>query len=1526
MFKKCCSLLLCLALLAMPLAGMSLSVAASTSQPVVTVNIDPYDTVAPSDTITVSYAARGGRTLSACDTRLEGTSLGTGTTVSFTPASKNLADGLYTLMMQATDSAGETTYEPLTFLVSSSAEAAYTLVNGSLTSDSTVTTYAAEPLELQAFYSTTQDGSLSLNGLGTYSAQDVYDLRYTGAGITASSAAGMPYQIFGINLNGKTTGKVTVAYSGSTLQGERIAVKVFRPATGAWDTIGSFLGEGRVSEQVDIATYNCGGKIYAAAVLDYVTNGSDTMIWSTDPQHYTKFADLNEYYYKIYQYAAEQYTAGDIGYIFTTGDLVDDRPYAAVAPAQWGVASKAMSYAEAAGLPNGVVSGNHDVADYTPTDYTAGPNTTSDYSMYWKTFPASRYNAERWYGGSLNNNRSHYDLVTIGNVDFIMMHLGYGFEADDETIAWANDVLKTYRHRTAIITTHQYLQNNTARRYGRAELIFSKIVDPNPNVKAVLCGHDDGSLCLEKTASDGRTVYEILADYQFVEAEDPAFYANEHYIASVPSCCGDGYVRLLTVTGDTLRSITYSPVTDRYNPYGDRENLRIDLDVQATARTLTTTGFSAAILGNATTDTTVNRVAVIGSGANAAYSPVLYASVPSAPATSATPAATPAHRYFAHGSATAPIVSQKQDLLAAAGIGNDAVISAWTAGGNYSSAPLNFRVDLTKTPYLYYSFSQPADSNFCFSFISDMTTANWLTFLDASKGGAVLNATNDAWNTYQNNEQYAVTGETGCIDMREYVTDPNATWWEIDQLTLYNAKFKNVVLHYMFFGSGDGYNAPSGTSAADRAALQALIAEADMISSDGYVASTVTAMTAALNAAKSALNSSATAVQTAYINLSHAIGALTKEKVSISESSLTSIKNYSLSTSNWVNSSVPVLTQHDDGFIMENTRTEGNMWAAVVNYESYTVRPERDQVFLKLDLDADNAWIMQLNITQNGKTDIVHLNSGIENGFSAMDQDGMEGVFRDIYDVSDAFEMCGFDPSATFTVNSLTVFTVGFQVRADVCHIQLFTNKSDGITDGGNLQRAIARAQLRTQAHYTSASWNAMQTALTSATSSLTNTSLAEADLNLAALKLNNAVDALVYAGSFPETKGSLLPADPGLWVPSAAGTVTASRPKNVTTIQNTNSLYPFMDYTVDDPLRAFVDDSRLVADLDVGAFTNIYLLVDNTHISLIPYLKPGTDGDLPAGTYTVNVPLSDIAEFADKASVTIQGVRVYSVGDAASSAVTLRTLRIAEYTDYDWSAVDVTYGVAATPSNPYYAHCAPYAPEVAQKVDLLTVMGLGDQPTNTGWSSVSTPVNLDLNQTPYLYYSIAVPDGASFTFGLYNNTTTAPYFLFRDATNTNTLFTSGVPTWDSYTSNQQYVTKSETACIDLRQFLTDTSATTWTLNSTTLYNYLGKDVVISYLFFGSAPTYVETNVNVTPQTPVDPPVDPDPPVEEPTLMGDVNGDGDVTTYDARMVMLETLTDAGALTDEQFKAADMNGSGRLDTTDVRLIILYALTN
>lgn len=61
-------------------------------------------------------------------------------------------------------------------------------------------------------------------------------------------------------------------------------------------------------------------------------------------------------------------------------------------------------------------------------------------------------------------------------------------------------------------------------------------------------------------------------------------------------------------------------------------------------------------------------------------------------------------------------------------------------------------------------------------------------------------------------------------------------------------------------------------------------------------------------------------------------------------------------------------------------------------------------------------------------------------------------------------------------------------------------------------------------------------------------------------------------------------------------------------------------------------------------------------------------------------------------------------------------------------------------------------------------------------------------------------------------------------------------------------------------------------------------------------------------------------PVDKPSaLMGDVDGDGDIDSTDARLA-LQAAVGSIELTNKQKEAADMDGDGKITTTDARLIL------
>ena len=273
-----------------------------------------------------------------------------------------------------------------------------------------------------------------------------------------------------------------MSYRGETGNGDDILLKVYNHRENRWDTLYTAASGEQVTFLADLVTYSEDGKMRVTAMPATVANGSDTMLWNTDTQYYSRYEDLNFLYESVVRYAAEAYAAGEIGYALHTGDLVDQTDSAETARKQYAFASAMQKILDDAGVPNGVVAGNHDIR-----------HTSADYSYYREYFNEARYADMPCYGGGLDDNASHFDLVSIGGYDFVILYLGCYLEDDPATLAWANEVLRTYSGRNAVIATHEYLNKHAQWSGDRAEVIWNELVVPNDNVKLILCGHNEGA-------------------------------------------------------------------------------------------------------------------------------------------------------------------------------------------------------------------------------------------------------------------------------------------------------------------------------------------------------------------------------------------------------------------------------------------------------------------------------------------------------------------------------------------------------------------------------------------------------------------------------------------------------------------------------------------------------------------------------------------------------------------------------------------------------------------------------------------------------------------------------------------------------------------------------------------------------------------------------------------------------------------------------------------------------------------------
>lgn len=357
---------------------------------------------------------------------------------------------------------------------------------------------------------------------------------------------------------------VKLMFEGSFTEGERYAVGVLDKYKGIFEEtfISNELRKNdKLSFSVNCEKYkdydNC---ITLRIYPKMVQNSSNTFLWMTDTQYYSRLITQHRgFYEKMAEYTADLYKNNKIAYAVHTGDVVNIPNFRA----QYRYADYCQGIIDSAGVPNGILAGNHDVG-HDPL--------TVDYSMFQEYFGKHRYEKNIWFGDdSYDDNSLSYQLITMGDSDYIFLLLGYGRENQDTVIEKANEILRRYKHRTAVIATHAYIKPNGEYDNDRALDILEKIVYPNENVRLVICGHHDAAYRKEIRFGD-RKIIELLADYQ-------SLLPHKNY--------GGAFLRLISLGEGKLISRAYSPYSQRNNYYSyDEDNFMMDFETVQKDRNL----------------------------------------------------------------------------------------------------------------------------------------------------------------------------------------------------------------------------------------------------------------------------------------------------------------------------------------------------------------------------------------------------------------------------------------------------------------------------------------------------------------------------------------------------------------------------------------------------------------------------------------------------------------------------------------------------------------------------------------------------------------------------------------------------------------------------------------------------------------------------------------------------------------------------------------------------------------------------
>ncbi len=428
--------------------------------------------------------------------------------------------------------------------------------------------------------------------------------------VTVGSPDGsFPYELFTVNV-GETAAQDEVAVhwkgkASNTDANHATSLYVLNTSTNQWEKAG-IEKDGGIEASFPAKDHTANGK--AVLLVQCRTNGSVPEIstaeekktaangtaensewdgtnvpknydfafaWETDTQYYSE--SFPYHYDQMNQWIVDNRKKLDIRYVMHTGDLVDDVDMTG----EWLNADHSMSIFDKAGMPYGVLGGNHDVY--------AG---AEGYGNYWKYFGEDRFKNKSYYGGSYKNNLGHYDLLTENGQDFIILYMSWDVYTNE--IEWMNQVLAKYPDRKAIIALHRYTNVKAADNLldYTGKLVQKEVVAKNKNVIAVLNGHYHGASIQTDSFDDNndgtpdRTVYQICTDYQ----SDPEG--------------GSEYIKFLyfDLKNNKVYMNSYSPYRQDYNYYDtprldsygvgtkavDIDIAELDVDFNAQAKTLQT--------------------------------------------------------------------------------------------------------------------------------------------------------------------------------------------------------------------------------------------------------------------------------------------------------------------------------------------------------------------------------------------------------------------------------------------------------------------------------------------------------------------------------------------------------------------------------------------------------------------------------------------------------------------------------------------------------------------------------------------------------------------------------------------------------------------------------------------------------------------------------------------------------------------------------------------------------------------------
>lgn len=243
-----------------------------------------------------------------------------------------------------------------------------------------------------------------------------------------------------------------------------------------------------------------------------------------DTQFYTTTPELFEIMLDQIDWILDHIVTDEIVFTAHVGDIVQNGAVgAANNQEEWERAFEALNRLEGgrpslglASIPYSVAIGNR--------DYDVISSKTQGSSRFMEFFGEDRYLDEPWYLGSSGNELLHAQRFSTPAGDWL--HITLDWQPSDMSLLYAQEEINRNPGIPVIITTHEFLssgvnapwrsQGNTQNDTGNnnPEQTYRKLLEPNPAITLLFCGHISGGGYRTDTTIFGRDVHQVLCDFQ----------------------------------------------------------------------------------------------------------------------------------------------------------------------------------------------------------------------------------------------------------------------------------------------------------------------------------------------------------------------------------------------------------------------------------------------------------------------------------------------------------------------------------------------------------------------------------------------------------------------------------------------------------------------------------------------------------------------------------------------------------------------------------------------------------------------------------------------------------------------------------------------------------------------------------------------------------------------------------------------------------------------------------------------------